>query len=150
MAKEDGLWCFDAPFNNISVSFIGGENWSTRKKPLTCRKSLKLYHIMLYRVHLRKNCYRKCNFSSEIKICRKIILSEQVRTIVTNFCEKGYSISIYFVIIHIYIFICLLNTFQRVLFHFSWYNIGIVYSVYFCFLKLCVKKKTFLIYVFVF
>jgi hypothetical protein len=65
---------FNAPFNNISVSFIGGENWSTRRKPLTCRKiSDKLYHIMLYRVHLRKNIYRKCDFSRKIKICRKII-----------------------------------------------------------------------------
>jgi hypothetical protein len=45
---------------------------------------------MLYRVHLRKNVYRKCNFSRKIKICRKIILSEKVRTIVMNFCEKGY------------------------------------------------------------
>ena len=34
--------------------------------------------------------YRKCNLSRKIKICRKIILSEKVRTIVTNFCEKGY------------------------------------------------------------
>jgi hypothetical protein len=33
----------------------------------------KLYHIMLYRVHLRKNFYRKCNFSRKIKISRKII-----------------------------------------------------------------------------
>ena len=31
---------FNAPFNNISISFIRGENWSTRRKPLTCRKSL--------------------------------------------------------------------------------------------------------------
>jgi len=25
----------------MTVSFIGGENQSTRRKPLTCRKSLK-------------------------------------------------------------------------------------------------------------
>ena len=35
----------------MSVSFIGGGNQSTRRKPLTCRKVTdKLYHIMLYRV----------------------------------------------------------------------------------------------------
>ena len=34
----EGRWfmVFNAPFNNISLSFIGGENWSTRRKPLTC------------------------------------------------------------------------------------------------------------------
>jgi hypothetical protein len=37
----------------VAVSFIGGGNRSTRRKPQTCRKSLtKLYRIMLYRVHL--------------------------------------------------------------------------------------------------
>jgi len=37
----------------MAVSFIGGGNLSTRRKPLTCRKSLtNFYHIMLYRVHL--------------------------------------------------------------------------------------------------
>jgi hypothetical protein len=25
----------------VAVSFIGGENWSTRRKPPTCRKSMK-------------------------------------------------------------------------------------------------------------
>jgi hypothetical protein len=25
---------------NVAVSFIGGGNWSSRRKPLTCRKSL--------------------------------------------------------------------------------------------------------------
>ena len=29
-----------APFNHISVSFISGENWGTRRKLLTCPKSL--------------------------------------------------------------------------------------------------------------
>jgi hypothetical protein len=44
---------FNAPFNNISVSFIGGENWSTRRRLSSCRNSLKqMYHGKLYRVHL--------------------------------------------------------------------------------------------------
>jgi hypothetical protein len=39
--------------HEIYMSFIGGGNWSTQKKPPTCRKSLvNFYHIMLYRVHL--------------------------------------------------------------------------------------------------
>jgi hypothetical protein len=32
-----------------------------------------IFYHMLYRVHLRKNFYRKCNFRRKIKICRKII-----------------------------------------------------------------------------
>jgi hypothetical protein len=47
--------------------------------------------------------YLNCNFSRKIEICRKIIfvkmtlgivvgliLSEKVKIILTNFCEKGY------------------------------------------------------------
>jgi hypothetical protein len=38
------LWDLNATFNNISyiatVSFIGGGNWSTWRKPPTSRKSL--------------------------------------------------------------------------------------------------------------
>ena len=37
----------------VEARFIGVWNWNTKGKPPTCRKSLtKLYHIMLYRVHL--------------------------------------------------------------------------------------------------
>ena len=33
----------------VAVSFIGGGNWRTQRKPSTCRKSLtNFYHIMLY------------------------------------------------------------------------------------------------------
>ena len=38
--EERWFMVFNAPFNNISVSFIGGENWSTRRKPLTRTKSM--------------------------------------------------------------------------------------------------------------
>ena len=65
---------FNAPFNNISVSFIGGENWSTLRKPLTCRKSLtNLSHNVVSSTPKEEFFYRKCNFSRKIKICRKII-----------------------------------------------------------------------------
>ena len=49
---------FDSDFQQyfsyiVAVSFIGGGNWSTWRKPLTCRKSMtNFYHIILYRVHL--------------------------------------------------------------------------------------------------
>ena len=36
----------------VVVSFIGGGNQSTRRKPPTCRNSLTICIIMLYRVHL--------------------------------------------------------------------------------------------------
>jgi hypothetical protein len=34
----------------VAVRFIGGGNWSTRRKPPQVTD--KLYHIILYRVHL--------------------------------------------------------------------------------------------------
>ena len=34
--------------NIVAVSFIGGGNWSTQRKPPTCCISDKLYDIMLY------------------------------------------------------------------------------------------------------
>ena len=45
------LWCL-TPLSTIIQLFRGGGNRSTWRKSLTCRKSLKLDHIMLYQVHL--------------------------------------------------------------------------------------------------
>ena len=46
-----GVWRYFS--YRVTVSIIGGGNWSTRRNPRTCRQSLtKLYYIMLYRVQL--------------------------------------------------------------------------------------------------
>ena len=60
------LWCL-TPLSTVfqyivAVSFIGGRNRSTRRKPPSCLKSLTNYHIMLYRVHLPMNGVRTHNF----------------------------------------------------------------------------------------
>ena len=65
-----GLWCL-TPLSTIiqlycGGQFFGGENLSTRRKPLTCRKLLtNFYHIMLYRVHIAMNEVRTHNVSGD-------------------------------------------------------------------------------------
>ena len=60
-----GLWCFNAPFNNISViswqsALLVGEK--TTNPP---QVNDKLYHIMLYRVHLAMSGIWTHNVSSD-------------------------------------------------------------------------------------
>ena len=50
----------------MAVSFIGGGNWSARRKLPTCHKSLTNFYHIMYLVHLAMSRIRTHNFSSDI------------------------------------------------------------------------------------
>jgi nitrate reductase gamma subunit len=62
---------FNAPFYNIlsyivAVSFIGGGNWRTQRKPLACRKSLTNFitleaRLLIFNHHFHQNIVKNAN-----------------------------------------------------------------------------------------
>ena len=62
----EGVIVFNATFNNMMVSFIGGRNRSTQRKPPTCHKSLtNFYHIMLYQYTSTREGFELWDFQTQ-------------------------------------------------------------------------------------
>jgi hypothetical protein len=113
----------------VAVNFIGGGNWSTRRKLPTCSKSLInliTYSVMLYRVHLTW---------AEFELTTLVVIGIEC----IGSCKSIYDCQFVYITRLFYTYIWLISK-SAVAMEINWYNLyknSIVFYLKVCFFVFC-------------